>query len=185
VPVSLVVGQDDDDVGPGDLPCTAGLLGGQRRRDGGQQVRQCDRPESTGFASRHRAPCSLKEYPPSSSLRTVQLHPGTAHAERVAPGEDQVQLPAVRAHPLSRKIAVLAGTHVPFLRKEGGGPGPPGLRCIVDPEATLEARVSTILRTWGCGNLLPPEVAAKAGSVGHRRAQGAVRVHEDGAPSLD
>ena len=71
-----------------------------------------------------------------------QFH--SADGEAVVAGEDQVAGPAVRAHPLRRKAAGLAGTNVPSLREEDRAPRPPRLRGLVDAEAALKTRAAGV-----------------------------------------
>src|SRR4051812_43118442 len=73
------------------------------------------------------------------------LQRGLPDGEGVVAGEHEVEGGAVRAHPLRRKVARLAGEHVPTAFVGDRRPRPPRLRRVVDPEPRADGIVRTRL----------------------------------------
>ena len=101
----------------------------------------------------------------------------------VIPGKHKIEGAAVGAHPLGGEAGRFAGADVPFLGEIDRCPRSPGLRGVVNSEASFKASVGFL--TLGSRNDLDPEVAFQAGVEGDAGAVASSLVGEDRAAADD
>ena len=85
-----------------------------------------------------------------------ELEGDFAERETVVAGEEQPGGVAVFTDPFGRDGTGFAGADVPISGKVNGGPGAPGLRCVVNTEAALETGAAGV---FTFRENLAPEVA--------------------------